>query len=277
MNEMTGLLQLRAQLHGLTENCQVYELLEADLEQDMNRMEAKFVMPVSHAKSLCQYLLGHCDCLLVSGSHVLGYNTVYFDTSNFQFYHHHHQKKPRRLKVRVRHYRETDTRFLEVKRKDKVGKTHKERVPVENMFPIREQQSFLQEQGVTPEHLISTLQVQYERISLKDRVNGERISFDFAIQFSDGQQATDIAHMAIVELKLPAHVHQARAFQEIKAMGFRETSISKYCIGMAHLFAGRVKYNRFKPELMKLGLMSSKLTQRSAQPSFSVNPLGVTP
>lgn len=251
---MTGLLQLESQLSFLTSKSGTYELEDADREQDMNRMEAKFVVPNRQALQLCKTLLTHCDCLEVAGSKILGYDTTYFDTSDFQFYRHHHQQKPRRLKVRIRHYRETNTRFLEVKRKDKVGKTHKERIEVRNCHDIQPHADFLNSQGVSCEHLMQTLDVKYKRISLRDRHNGERVSLDFCVQFFNAHGIATIKNAAIVELKLPEHVHQALAFSEIKRLGYRETSISKYCIGMAHMFSDQVKYNRFKPVLMKLGL-----------------------
>jgi len=254
---MTGLLQLQTQLSSLTANSGTYELMDADQQQDMNRMEAKFVVPHSEAIELCKTLLTHCDCLQVAGSKTLGYDTIYFDTPDFEFYRHHHQQKPRRLKVRIRHYRETDTRFLEVKRKDKVGKTHKERIEVEGCNDIGKHAAFLKCQGINSQQLLKTLDVKYERISLRDRNNGERVSIDFGVHFKNTRKSAAINDMAIVELKLPAHIHQALAFSEIKRLGYREISISKYCIGMAHLFPEQVKYNRFKPVLMKLGLMKT--------------------
>lgn len=260
---MTGVLQLRQQLSELTENCESYELAQANREQDMNRMDAKFLLPTEAAITLCGRLLGCRDCLQVAGSHVLGYDTLYFDTPNFEFYRHHHQNKPRRLKVRERRYRETGTRFLEVKYKDKVGKTHKARIQLSPKDTIQQHSAFLSENGVSNKDLIETLRVTYERVSLRDRLTGERVSFDFCIAFHGGNHRVNVDDMAIVELKVPAHVHLSKTFSAIKAMGFRETSVSKYCVGMARLYCNQVKYNRFKPVLKRLGLLADMRTTQS--------------
>ena len=218
--------------------------------------EVKFIVPLEQIHELMSTLLPHCACFQVNGDLLLDYSTTYFDTPDFDLYHQHHRDCPRRAKVRLRYYQQTDTGFFEVKRKNKLGRTHKERTEVrEYKNLIFNNRQFLQEQGIkNTDELNPVLTVGYQRLCLRDFKTGERVSFDLNLFFHNQVQHQLLKENVIVEVKVPNHVHQSRAFRELKRLGLRETSISKYCLGMNLMYPHKVKYNRFKPMLREAGM-----------------------
>ena len=246
-------------------NHTVYGLDDAGWLQASDRVEVKFMVPVQQVLDLVKTLLPHCECFQVSDDVLLDYSTTYFDTADFTLYHQHHRDCPRRAKVRLRYYQQTDSGFFEVKRKDKLGRTHKERIAVQNYKNlIFDQQDFLSGQGLGNDALLlnPVLTVGYQRLCLRDQNTGERISFDLNLFFHNQVHHHMLTDKVIVEIKVPNHVHRSRGFREIKQLGLRETSISKYCLGMNLMYPDKVKYNRFKPMLRETGVWSDYLIRK---------------
>ncbi len=259
-------------LDQLVQSAKTYSLAQSEQSVDLNRVEAKFIVPSHLAAELCRSLSERLLCLSVADKRVLNYRTDYLDTPDFRYFHQHQQKRPRRMKVRVRHYVDTQTCYLEVKKKDKTGLTHKFRRPLRHAEEWQQQEAFLQANGsIGCTELVPSLRVDYQRICFKDLSLGERISFDFGVTFSAlylgaAERRWSLNHIAIVELKVPEHVHQSYGFFCLKNLGCRETSVSKYCVGLAALCPEHVKYNGFKPALLKLGLTASQIGVPYKQP-----------
>ena len=285
MNTTVSPLTTVRALESLVAGARTYSLAQSELGVDLNRVEAKFILPLEVATQLCQRLAEKMPCLCVNHKRVLSYRTDYLDTPAFDFFHQHQQKRPRRIKVRLRHYLDTQSCYLEIKQKDKAGITHKFRRQLSTAFQPpqtssvqihwQEHADFVTANtGFSEGSLSPSLRVDYQRICFKDPVLGERVSFDFGVAFHslphDQDHENDHFHTqpsrtwcvqdrVIVELKVPNHVHLSYGFNCLKEAGLRETSVSKYCVGLAALCPDQVKYNGFKPALLKLGLSPAQI------------------
>ena len=108
-------------------------LSEMDDVTLMNRADTKFVFSITTLLKVIHKLSYHYRVLEIKGVRLSAYQSLYFDTDDFQFYHQHHNGKTNRNKVRYREYIDSNLSFLEVKRKNNKGKTIKKRIQVQNI------------------------------------------------------------------------------------------------------------------------------------------------
>ena len=219
----------------------------------MDRVDTKFLLTHEQLADCLEGVVGDYTALSIDGRRQLTYDTLYFDTPDRQMYRDHHNGKLNRMKVRVRHYRDSDQAFLEVKRKTNKGRTVKTRLGLSHSYPEPEQfQLYLRQLlGLPATRMSPALFVQYQRATLLGRHSCERVTVDTGLGFvaSDTGKRYALPGLAIVELKTDAYGPESPVAERMKALGIRPLSFSKYCIGTALLAPERVKTNRFKPVL----------------------------
>ncbi|MCE9538823.1 MAG: VTC domain-containing protein, partial [Bacteroidetes bacterium] len=103
-------------------------LKEMDGVKLMDRIDTKYVFTVQQLPVLLEQLKNDYKILTVEGNRLSRYESLYFDTKNFDLYHCHHRRKPNRYKIRFRKYVESNLHFFEVKFKNNKGRTIKNRV-----------------------------------------------------------------------------------------------------------------------------------------------------
>ena len=79
-------------------------LSEMDDVKLMSRTDTKFVFNLELLPEILQQLQPHYRVLNVSGVNISDYQTLYYDTDDFLFYHQHQCGKANRCKVRYRTY-----------------------------------------------------------------------------------------------------------------------------------------------------------------------------
>ena len=109
-------------------------LSEMDSVKLMNRSDTKFVFSNQTLLQTLPKLQGYYRVLEIENIRLSSYQSLYYDTEDFQFYHQHHNGKTNRNKVRYREYIDSGISFLEIKHKNNKGKTIKKRIPV-NAIP----------------------------------------------------------------------------------------------------------------------------------------------
>lgn len=95
----------------------------------LDRAERKYLASSALIDQVMGELRHSFDVLAIDGQTVFTYDTVYYDTDCLLAYRDQVQGKRRRLKIRSRHYVESDLYFFEVKLKGARGRTIKERMP----------------------------------------------------------------------------------------------------------------------------------------------------
>jgi len=208
------------------------------------------------------------------------YDTLYFDTPDRQLYREHHNGKLNRMKVRVRHYRDSDDAFLEIKRKNNKGRTVKERRAL-STFPDPAQPERAQLQpmmrellGLPATRMSPALFVHYRRTTLMNRSTCERVTVDTDLAFLsalNGERRV-LTGLAVLELKSPLLFPDSPLGLRLKSLGYRPVAFSKYCVGTALLAPDQVKTNRFKPVLGLLSRTVSQLKESSwNRPSIRIS------
>ena len=121
---------LQERLKLLTDPFDAVNLAEMDAVALMNRIDTKYAIHENVFTEMLPELTEHYRILEVSGLKYSKYESLYFDSPNFEFFLDHHKKKNDRLKIRIRKYVNNNLSFLEVKRKKK-GRTEKTRLKTE--------------------------------------------------------------------------------------------------------------------------------------------------
>jgi len=239
--------------------------------EDMNaikllkRYDTKFIFHKNQAGAVFDYLSGKYKILEIGDNRSFGYETLYYDTDDFHFYHQHHNRKLNRYKIRYRRYRQSDKCYFEVKFKNNRQKTIKSRLPLTNgnihSDLSEETKRFAKERMIIGDcrivdNIKPKLKVEYNRITFANHAGKERLTIDTDLTYIDGKaNRNKIDNLIIAELKSENVSPNAELYQYFKGLKILPTKFSKYCIGVA-MTGLNVKRNRFKKKLMKLNRLS---------------------
>ncbi len=220
----------------------------------MNRMDTKYFFDVGFLPKLLSEIKDDYFVLDMDGLRCIPYESLYYDTPNFDLYLQHHNGKQNRYKMRYRRYANTDKSFFEIKLKTNKGRTIKTRTPVPGIYPnLVEQATKLLEQASppAPTELIPVIWIAYSRITLVSRNFSERVTIDFGLNFHTPENAVHWDSLCILEVKQGSATRHSRISEVLKQMHHYPQSLSKYCVGVAATYH-HVKYNQFKKQLLQI-------------------------
>ncbi|MCE3225910.1 MAG: hypothetical protein K0S32_461 [Bacteroidetes bacterium] len=225
-------------------------LKEMDGVKLMNRTDTKFVFSISSFEQIMSEVREHYKVLEIEGNRLCRYETLYYDTHNYDLYYQHHKGKLNRYKIRHRTYVESHTGFLEVKFKNNKGRTIKTRISKADVPYTWEEESelFLSKTlPFKPQILEPVLWINYNRYTLVNKSGAERVTIDLGLEFIKDENKQTFDRLVIAEVKQDKR--KASPFMTVmKKHHIREGSISKYCMGIAVTCNG-VKRNNFKSKL----------------------------
>ncbi len=228
-------------------------LEEMDRVKLMDRTDTKFILRMDHLICILPELKEHYRALEVSGVRMSKYETLYYDTADFQLYHKHQNKKLNRYKIRARNYVESDIKFFEIKFKNNKGRTIKDRVKISKLNKNLEQKEkdlLFNKTGIRYSEIQPQLWVNYHRTTLVSNQSCERVTIDTGLHFIKDEVTKRYDALVIIEVK------QERAagspiIDVLKKYSIREGSLSKYCLGVLSTVPG-IKQNNFKQNLLTI-------------------------
>ncbi|HIB04403.1 MAG TPA: hypothetical protein EYO18_01540 [Candidatus Marinimicrobia bacterium] len=89
------------------------------------------------------------------------------------------------------------------------------------------------------------------RITLTDNNFNERLTIDTDLSVLNGTTSKIFDQLVISEIKQKKYNPKSAFIQILRDLNIQEMRFSKYCMGVLHL-NDNVKYNRFKPRLLKI-------------------------
>jgi hypothetical protein len=228
---------------------------EMDTVKLMNRVETKFVFHAHLLPVLLSKIKNDYRVLEVASEILHRYETLYYDTENFDLYASHHAAHANRYKVRARLYATSGQKFLEVKFKNNKNRTIKNRINIGiisgDLAQDEPSSLFLKKHlNFNPHTLTPKFWVNYHRITLVHLDNKERCTIDTGLHFVYDQRICDYGFMVVLELK-QENTKASEIFSVLKEMGIREGGMSKYCLGVLSNYTS-VKKNNFKLKLKKI-------------------------
>jgi hypothetical protein len=233
-------------------------LKEMDSVKLMNRTDTKYIFNIKYFAAIMNEIRDKYRILEVEGKRLSRYETLYYDTQQFELYQQHHKGKLNRYKIRHRTYVESDLGFLEVKFKNNKGRTIKTRIN-QREVPYtwqNECEDFLHKSiPYQPSALVPVMWVNYSRNTLVNKNSAERLTIDLNLEFVKNEVTRKFERLVIAEVKQDKK--KASPFIEVmKKYHIREGSISKYCMGIAFT-CDNVKKNNFKSKLKTINTKNS--------------------
>ncbi len=225
-------------------------LKEMDGVKLMNRTDTKFVFKREFLTGFLEILKPQYRVLNINDNLISSYKTLYFDTPEFQFFQDHHNGKGNRFKVRIRNYVESDLFFLEIKNKYK-GRTAKSRIKLPD-FELdlkKKSNNYISEVIGSPIDLDSKLWNNFNRITLVNNNEKERLTLDLDLSFDWDGKKISYDHVVIAELKQENANRSSLFYSIMKKNGIRPNGMSKYCVGTVALYP-ELKYNSFKEKIL---------------------------
>lgn len=147
---------------------------------------------------------------------------------------------------------------MEIKHKNK-GNTDKKRIPspVETPAITPEDEKFISKiVGERGELLVPKLDITYRRITLFSTESHDKITIDRNVGFRSTEfgKSASIDKAVLIEVKTKS-IASAYPIMVMREMGFHQSSVSKYCIGIA-LTCDDVKHNKFKRNILAINKIS---------------------
>jgi hypothetical protein len=206
------------------------------------RRDRKYLLPPEVVTGVIRARREEVRVLDIGGNQAFGYESVYFDTPEFDCYRSSAHGRRRRFKVRTRTYLDSAECVLELKLLGSRGETVKQRLAY--WLDSRHQlddcgRAYLQSNGLSPaviDMLLPTLTTTYDRSTLLD-IDGSRYTIDVGLLCvgQHGEHAS-VGSNVILETKSTG---AATFFDRLLwSRGHRPISISKYCTGLAAVTPG---------------------------------------
>ncbi len=228
-------------------------LEEMDRVKLMDRTDQKFNFNIALLPELLEKVKDTYRVLEVAGIKMSRYETLYFDTPEFDLYRQHHNGRTNRYKIRLRRYVESDLNFFEIKFKNNKGRTIKKRVKKSNINPdlAGSSQDLLHKtSGMSAENIEAKLWINYNRITLVNRFEEERVTIDLDLEVKNDTGVVDFSGLVIVEAKQSKPTDTAFV-KGLKELHIREGGTSKYCLAVSKLIPA-IKKNNFKPAINQI-------------------------
>jgi hypothetical protein len=226
-------------------------LPEMDSVKLMDRTDTKFVFPVTLLPEILQEVRDHYRALVVSGTRLSKYETLYYDTADFDLYNRHHAGRSSRFKVRSRRYVESDLCFFEVKYRNNKGRTIKNRIRtpgIEDHISENPARLLGELSNLDATKLRGTIWVNYQRATLVSRSTAERLTLDLGLTFRTAHREIDFGKMVIAEVKREKANSPSPVISVLADRKIRAGSISKYCLGLISTH-GHLRKNNFMEQI----------------------------
>lgn len=250
-----------SEIRNVLEGFKPIRLEEMEKVRLMDRIDTKYVMPVSRLPELLIRMDGGYKVLEISNFRTLKYMTTYLDTTDFQFFNQHVTGRIGRNKVRFRKYEVTGSTFLEVKRRTKKNRTIKWRI--ENDLTSANDCDDKACEFIKGHILQDNLKLNpvlinhFKRITLVGTEQDERITIDYDISFADTNgNISNIPSVSVIELKRKGFTNRTPTGIILKDFSVYPTGFSKYCVGTA-LLNDLPKKNLLKEKLLLINKMEN--------------------
>jgi hypothetical protein len=228
------------------------DLKGLDNVQLLNRMDAKYVFHVNQFAELLEEIKEQYYVLEIEDKRAFSYESLYFDTDDYQLYKFHHNGKLNRLKVRFRKYVDSGLTYFEVKYKVKGTRTDKHRLREEEVkHELSDKELDLIHHDYLDVHgLQKKLWIHFKRITLAGKNMPERATLDLNLSFDNFKDKRTFPELVVAEVKQEKSNVFSPMIQAFKRRHFEEVGFSKYATGIAIL--EDIKSNAFKPNLIKI-------------------------
>lgn len=201
------------------------------------RTDRKYLVSPAQLDTLIERTAADVRVLDIHGRRGFRYESLYFDTPDFDSYLSAARRRPDRFKVRTRRYLDADGCWVEVKLRDRHGRTVKHRSPHEADEFGQLSASSLAFVSSFPRltdlahRLEPVMTTRYRRSTLL--IGASRATIDVGVTCSADGRTVDLGDTVVVETKSAGGIGPVdRVLWDLHV---RPGTISKFCLGVAAL------------------------------------------
>jgi hypothetical protein len=241
-------------IHNIIQELNSINLEEMDAVKLMNRTDTKYIFHINKLPKILEGIKNDYKILEVAQSRICPYESLYFDTQQFDLYMKHHNGRLNRYKVRFRRYATTGQLYFEIKFKNNKSRTIKSRIKqksITNEISDAAGEFLLTQTNISPELLVPICWVNYSRLTFVNNNLRERLTIDIDLTLKNDNGTVKFEPLVIAELKQNKSSERSAFAKLMQEARIKKNSISKYCLGVTQLFP-KVKRNNFKPKLLTL-------------------------
>ncbi len=218
----------------------------------LNRIDTKYVFHINQFAEILEEVRENYYALEIDNSRMFAYESLYFDTDDYQLYRFHHNGKINRLKVRYRRYSDTGLVFFEVKYKVKGNRTDKKRLKQVDLKHVLtdEELNLVQHEQLDGKQLSEKMWIYFNRITLASKKMNERLTLDLHVAFDNFKNKKAFPELIIAEVKTDKSATGSQIIKSFNKRNFEEVGFSKYSTAVAMM--EEIKSNAFKPNFIKI-------------------------
>lgn len=218
----------------------------------LNRIDTKYVFHIRQFAEILEDVKENYYALEIDGNRMFAYESLYFDTEDYQLYKFHHNGKINRLKVRYRRYSDSGLVFFEVKYKVKGNRTDKKRLKQDELklTLTDEELALVNHHQLDEATLQKKMWIYFNRITLASKKMNERLTLDLHIAFDNFKGRKAFPELVIAEVKTDKSATGSPIIRSFNKRNFEEVGFSKYSTAVAMM--EDVKNNAFKPNFIKI-------------------------
>lgn len=218
----------------------------------LNRIDTKFVFHASYLNEILEEIKEFYYILEIDNKRFFEYESLYFDTKDYDLYKYHHNGKLNRLKIRYRKYLDSGLCFFEVKYKIKGTRTDKKRLLMDSIHSElgEAEKKIIQTPLIDANDLQEKLWIRFQRITLASKLMNERLTIDVRLSFDNFTKKIEIPEIVVAEIKTEKTATKSPILRSFLDRHFEKMSFSKYSNGIALI--ENIKNNNFRPTLLRL-------------------------
>jgi len=227
-----------------------FTLEKAEAVKLMQRIDTKYLVTADDALRLLADVRDDYHVLEIALHRTGIYTSTYYDTNDRKMFYAHVTGRFPRYKVRERHYSQNGLKFMEIKKKNNKGRTSKQRVVI-SKDSNKAKEWIPKKAPFHTDELTPALTNSFERITLINNEQTERVTLDFNLQFRTptGDVTPVYDRIAIVELK-QNKTAASPLKKYLRSKGIRPNGVSKYCMGIL-LTGVETSFKQYKPKYSK--------------------------
>lgn len=246
-------MSIQGQLEKSLDSLNTISLKELDSLKLLNRVDTKFVFNIELLPIILNEVVSDYEVLEINSKKVFQYESLYFDTKEFDHYMAHHNGRPNRIKVRYRKYTDSGDVYFEIKRRVKDSRTDKHRIKLEEIHTTLNgaESKLMNSLNLSANHLEDKIWINYNRITLASRDTKERVTIDLNLSFDTNIKQRNFPEVIIAEIKQDKFSRVSKFVSSLRKHNIPEFRISKYAIAIAMMEEG-IKKNAFKEKINRL-------------------------
>ncbi len=250
-------MKIQGQLEQSLNSLNTISLKDLDSLKLLNRVDTKFVFNIDVLPIILSEIEKDYEVLKIGEHKIFQYESLYFDTKDFDYYLAHHNGKPNRIKVRFRKYTDSGDVYFEVKKRVKDSRTDKHRIKLNEIHTSLNgsETNLMKSLNLASDNLEDKIWINYSRITLASRNTKERVTIDLNLTFDTKIKKKEFSKIIVAEIKQDKFSRVSKFVSVLRKYNIPEFRISKYAIAIAMMEDG-IKSNAFKEKINRLNKIS---------------------